>query len=116
MLQTRKTQGAEGKAILRKYKKQFCICILNFASLGACHDFRDLLGDGSLAGLVELQAQVCDHFLGILSRAAEQAARRTAMDSATSNAEEMIADLSLKFNRARQAAITNELIDIVAGS
>ena len=50
------------------------------------------------------------------SRAAEQTARRTAMDSATSNAEEMIADLSLKFNRARQAAITNEIIDIVAGS
>ncbi len=46
----------------------------------------------------------------------EQAARRTAMDSATQNAEEMIADLSLKFNRARQAAITNEIIDIVAGS
>ena len=46
----------------------------------------------------------------------EQAARRTAMDSATQNAEEIIADLSLKFNRARQAAITNEIIDIVAGS
>ena len=46
----------------------------------------------------------------------EQAARRTAMDSATQNADEMIADLSLKFNRARQAAITNEIIDIVAGS
>ena len=38
------------------------------------------------------------------SRASEQAARRTAMDSATQNAEEMIADLSLQFNRARQAA------------
>ena len=50
------------------------------------------------------------------SRASEQAARRTAMDAATSNADEMIADLSLKFNRARQAAITNEIIDIVAGS
>ena len=50
------------------------------------------------------------------SRAAEQAARRTAMDAATSNADEMIADLSLKFNRARQAAITSEIIDIVAGS
>ena len=47
---------------------------------------------------------------------AELAARRTAMDSATQNAEEMIADLSLKFNQARQAAITNEIIDIVAGS
>ena len=50
------------------------------------------------------------------SRAAEQAARRTAMDAATSNAEDMIADLSLKYNRARQAAITQEITEIVAGS
>ena len=68
------------------------------------------------------EAVVPEYLGGILygalceSRAAEQAARRTAMDSATSNAEDMIADLSLKFNRARQAAITNEIIDIVAGS
>ena len=50
------------------------------------------------------------------SRAAEQAARRTAMDSATKNADEMIEDLSLKYNRARQAAITQEITEIVAGS
>ena len=50
------------------------------------------------------------------SRAAEQAARRTAMDSATQNADEMIAQLSLEFNRARQAAITQEITEIVAGS
>ncbi|MBO5952951.1 MAG: ATP synthase F1 subunit gamma [Oscillospiraceae bacterium] len=50
------------------------------------------------------------------SRAAEQAARRTAMDSATQNADEMIQDLSLKFNRARQAAITQEITEIVAGA
>ena len=50
------------------------------------------------------------------SRAAEQAARGTAMDAATSNAEDMIADLSLKFNQARQAAITQEITEIVAGS
>ena len=50
------------------------------------------------------------------SRAAEQAARRTAMNAATQNAEEMIADLSLKFNQARQAAITQEITEIVAGS
>ena len=50
------------------------------------------------------------------SRAAEQAARRTAMDSATQNADEMIAELSLKFNRARQAAITQEITEIVAGA
>ena len=50
------------------------------------------------------------------SRAAEQAARRTAMDAATQNADEMIGELSLQYNRARQAAITSEIIDIVAGS
>ncbi len=50
------------------------------------------------------------------SRAAEQAARRTAMDSATQNADEMIADLALKFNQARQAAITQEITEIVAGA
>ena len=37
------------------------------------------------------------------------------MDAATQNADEMIANLSLQFNRARQAAITSEIIDIVAG-
>lgn len=50
------------------------------------------------------------------SRASEQAARRTAMDAATQNADEMIAQLSLQFNRARQAAITQEITEIVAGS
>ncbi len=50
------------------------------------------------------------------SRASEQAARRTAMDNATQNADEMIASLSLQFNRARQAAITQEITEIVAGS
>ena len=50
------------------------------------------------------------------SVAAEQGARRTAMDSATKNAEDMISDLSLKYNRARQGAITQEITEIVAGS
>lgn len=50
------------------------------------------------------------------SRAAEQAARRTAMDSATKNAEEMIEGLSLRYNRTRQAAITQQITEIVAGS
>ena len=50
------------------------------------------------------------------SRASEQAARRNAMDAATQNAQEMIDGLSLQFNRARQAAITQEITEIVAGS
>ena len=50
------------------------------------------------------------------SVASENGARMQAMDSATSNAEEMISDLSLKYNRARQASITQELTEIVAGA
>lgn len=50
------------------------------------------------------------------SFAAEQAARRTAMENATDNANEMINDLSLMYNRARQAAITQEITEIVGGA
>ncbi len=50
------------------------------------------------------------------SFAAEQAARRTAMENATDNANEMISDLSLMYNRARQAAITQEITEIVGGA
>lgn len=50
------------------------------------------------------------------SFAAEQAARRTAMESASDNAGEMIESLSLLYNRARQAQITQELTEIVSGS
>ena len=48
--------------------------------------------------------------------ASENGARMTAMDNATSNAEEMIEALSLQYNRARQGAITQELTEIVAGA
>ena len=48
--------------------------------------------------------------------ASEQAARRTAMDAASKNADEMISKLNLDYNRARQAAITQEITEIVAGS
>ena len=48
--------------------------------------------------------------------ASENGARMQAMDSATSNAEDMISDLTLKFNRARQGSITQELTEIIAGA
>ena len=48
--------------------------------------------------------------------ASENGARMQAMDSATSNAEDMISDLTLKYNRARQGAITQELTEIIAGA
>ncbi|MBQ6830570.1 MAG: ATP synthase F1 subunit gamma [Clostridia bacterium] len=65
---------------------------------------------------------VCEYVAGLLtarlreSFASEVAARRMAMDSAGKNAQEMIDDLQLKYNRARQGAITQEITEIVAGS
>ncbi|MEZ4703021.1 MAG: ATP synthase F1 subunit gamma [Rhodothermales bacterium] len=50
------------------------------------------------------------------SNAAEQGARMVAMDNATSNAEDLLRDLQLKYNRARQDAITKELIEITSGA
>ena len=61
-----------------------------------------------LAG--RLYSAACDSF------ASEVSARRNAMDSATKNAGEMISDLKLKYNRARQGAITQEITEIVAGA
>ena len=51
----------------------------------------------------------------IESFASEQAARRTAMQSATDNAEEMLSNLELSYNRARQSAVTQEITEIVGG-
>ncbi len=61
-----------------------------------------------MAGIV--YGAVCE------SVASELAARRTAMDAATKNAGEMIDHLNLYYNRARQAAITQEITEIVAGN
>ena len=50
------------------------------------------------------------------SQAGEHAARMTAMESATQNTKELIEKLTLQYNRARQAAITSELVEIVTGA
>ena len=50
------------------------------------------------------------------SNASEHAARMVAMQTATDNADELLRDLSLQYNKSRQQAITNELLDIVGGS
>lgn len=52
----------------------------------------------------------------VQSVASENGARMQAMDSATNNADEMISDLGLKYNRARQSSITQELTEIIAGA
>ena len=48
--------------------------------------------------------------------ASEQSARMTAMENASNNANEMIDSLTLQYNRARQARITTELIEIISGA
>jgi F-type H+-transporting ATPase subunit gamma len=56
-------------------------------------------------------------FSGLLENAAsEQGARMSALDNATRNAGEMIEDLTIEYNRSRQAVITNELIEIISGA
>jgi F-type H+-transporting ATPase subunit gamma len=63
---------------------------------------------------LQLQTLLLQAFLD--SAAGEQAARMTAMDSATRNASDLVDRLTLEYNRARQAAITTEIIEIVSGA
>lgn len=62
----------------------------------------------------QLETQVWKSLLE--SNAAEQGARMTAMDSATKNAKDLISALQLSYNKARQAAITKEILEIVGGA
>jgi F-type H+-transporting ATPase subunit gamma len=86
----------------------------------ASEDIGDYLyepsGKGILGELLplNLRAQLLQAFLD--TEAGEQAARMQAMDNATRNAGEMIDRLSLEYNRARQAAITTELTEIISGA
>ena len=50
------------------------------------------------------------------SAASEHAARMVAMQTATDNADELLRDLNLDYNKSRQAAITNELLDLAGGA
>ena len=52
----------------------------------------------------------------ITAQASEESSRMAAMDNASKNAGELIEKLTLKYNRARQAAITTELIEIISGA
>ena len=63
---------------------------------------------------VSVEAAVQEAMLN--SSASELAAKRVAMDAATDNASELIKDLTLEYNRGRQAAITRELIEIISGA
>lgn len=69
-----------------------------------------------LSHLVPLHLQILIYNAALESIASEFGARMSAMDSATRNAGEMIDKLTLQYNRARQAAITKELLEIISGA
>jgi F-type H+-transporting ATPase subunit gamma len=68
-----------------------------------------------LNSLVDKYVQYAMYYALIDSVAAEHSARMQAMDTATNNAKEMVKGLKVQFNKARQAAITTELIEIISG-
>jgi F-type H+-transporting ATPase subunit gamma len=68
-----------------------------------------------LDSLVTRYVQYAMYYALIDSVAAEHSARMQAMDTATNNAKEMVKSLNVEFNKARQAAITTELIEIISG-
>ena len=110
-------------------------------SIGDCYSIAKLVADGFLDKTYQNVVLVYTNFVSLLaqtpaalpllpltisaeklygalceSTASEQAARRMAMDAASKNADEIIENLNLQYNRARQGAITQEITEIVAGS
>ena len=71
--------------------------------------------DTLLDALVKRYVEYTMYYSLIDSLAAEHSARMQAMDAATNNAKEMVKDLTVKYNKARQEAITTELIEIISG-
>ena len=71
--------------------------------------------DTLLDALVKRYIEYTMYYSLIDSLAAEHSARMQAMDAATTNAKEMVKELTVKYNKARQEAITTELIEIISG-
>ncbi len=69
-----------------------------------------------LESLLPRYLEIAFYHAMLESAAAEQAARMTAMDAATSNAADVIDRLTLYMNRVRQASITKEIIEVVSGA
>jgi len=69
-----------------------------------------------LENFIEFSSANALHWAFVEGYASEQAAKRSAMENATKNAGEVIDKLTLTYNRGRQAAITNDLVDIITGA
>jgi len=88
--------------------------------VGTYHSFIDYIYEPSELELMEvlIPKDLCFQLYRVLleSNASEHGARMTAMDAATSNAKDMIHDLQLSYNAARQDSITKEILEIVSGA
>ena len=105
---------------LREVLEQLKKLVSNLSSLDARSDSREMVFEPSasavLDALPELYIKVIVHQLLLESRAAEYCARMVAMKAATDNASTLIEDLTLDYNKARQAAITEEILEIAASA
>ena len=72
--------------------------------------------DAILNSLIPMYVRSLLYSTHMQTKTAEQGSRRVAMESATDNADELIDKLTLQYNQARQAAITQEITEIVAGA
>lgn len=102
--------------VLDQLKKR----VADLPSLEARNDSREMTFEPSvesvLSELPGLYVKVIIHQLLLESRAAEHCARMVAMKAATDNASTLVDDLTLDYNKARQAAITQEILEIAAAS
>jgi F-type H+-transporting ATPase subunit gamma len=102
--------------VLESLKERFA----NLTSLEARGDTREMVFEPSaeavLDALPELYVKVIIHQMVLESRAAEYSARMVAMKAATDNATTLVDDLTLDYNKARQAAITQEILEIAASA
>ncbi|CAA6676416.1 MULTISPECIES: ATP synthase F1 subunit gamma [unclassified Lentimonas] len=102
--------------VLDSLKERFA----DLTSLDARSDTREMVFEPSaeavLEALPELYVKVIIHQMVLESRAAEYSARMVAMKAATDNATTLVDDLTLDYNKARQAAITQEILEIAASA
>ena len=80
------------------------------------NDHYEYEGGNLISNLINLYVNSQINYALLQSRASEEGAKMTAMENATNNANDLISKLVLKLNRSRQAIITTELIEIIAGS
>jgi F-type H+-transporting ATPase subunit gamma len=109
--------GAEFVSVLTQRPQQHVLIPVEPEEVEESGEYEIEPSAESLLGLLIPQAVEFDVFRTMLeNQAGEHGARMTAMDAATNNTNDLIASLTLEFNKARQAQITAELVEIVSGA